>query len=420
MKKRSASTPAQLFPDAHGWVVRAGEQRVRASSVAEVVAMLPKNLRLGVWLPTRLLVSERLTLPPAPREELVAMAQIQLEKLLPYSADEFVFDLEEIEQTEEGAQLLALAVPYSALAQLVGPVREANAGPGAVGVFALQLARGMPSEGTSLVLWGEEESVFVLLCRGRRLLWLDSLSLPAVLPVQERDAAVTELARVLLGAELAGATSGRLERAQCALPEWESVLAAALPGVPLTGGEAAAAPETAGSWMPGQWATEATKQQRKAVWMERLQLGALAYMGLLAAGFGWLALQKSRLGKLDREIQELQPKVEISKSRQVRWKALEAALDPSRYLIEILHQVSKGIEASDIRITEFRMNDREFSFQAEAATYAQATEYVARLKRDSGLSAFKLDAPNPKILANNERAQFQVTGKTVAIAPSKK
>jgi hypothetical protein len=420
MKKRLASTSAQLFPDANGWVVRAGEQRVRAASVAEVVAMLPKNLRLEVWLPTRLLVSERLTLPPAPRDELVAMAQIQLEKLLPYSADEFVFDLEEVDQNDEGARVLALAVPFPALAQWAAPVREAQAGPAAVGVFAMQLARGLTSPGTSLVLWGEEGGVFVLLCEGGRLLWLDSLSLPAVLPASEREAAVAELLRILLGAELAGASNGRIERAHCGLSEWEAALTTALPGVPVKGGEPVAAGETAGSWMPVQWTAETTKQQRKEAWKDRLQLGALVYMGLLAAGFGWLALQKARLSKLDREIQELQPRVEVSKSRQVRWKALEAAVDPSRYLIEILHQVSKGIEASDIRITEFRMNDREFSFQAEAATYAQATEYVARLKRDSGLSAFKLDSPNPKILANNERAQFQVTGKTVAAGPTKR
>jgi hypothetical protein len=79
------------------------------------------------------------------------------------------------------------------------------------------------------------------------------------------------------------------------------------------------------------------------------------------------------------------------------------------------------MEGADIRITEFRMNDREFSFQAEASTYAQATEYVTRLKKESGLAAFKLDSPNPKILPNNERAQFQVTGKALAsAAPVKK
>jgi hypothetical protein len=59
MKKRSSGPPAQLFPDVNGWVIRSGDERVRAASVAEVVALLPKNLRLEVWLPTRLLVTRK-------------------------------------------------------------------------------------------------------------------------------------------------------------------------------------------------------------------------------------------------------------------------------------------------------------------------------------------------------------------------
>lgn len=421
MKNPKSGTLAQLFPDVDGWVVRAGEERVRSGSVAEVVSMLPKGIRLEAWLPSRLLVSERLLLPEAPRDELRAMAQIQLEKLLPYAADEFVFDLEHIDTTPEGEHLLAVAAPYPALAQWAAPVRDAGAGPVSVGVFALQLARGVTAPGTTLVIWGEEGSVFLLLARGGRLLWIDGLSLSAAPADSERDLAVAAVARALLGAELAGASSDRIEGVQCGLPAWESVVSAALPGVPVRAGVPVPSPQTLGSWMPDQWAREAAHQKRQAAWIDRVQVGAIAYMALLAAGFGWLAFQKSRLGKIDLEIQELHPKVEISKSRQTRWKALEAAIDPARYLIEILHQVSKGIDASDIRITEFRMNEREFSFQAEAATYAQATEYVARLKKETGLSAFKLDSPNPKILANNERAQFQVTGKALsAAAPSKK
>jgi hypothetical protein len=420
MKKKLAGTTAQLFPDDNGWVVRRGDDRVRAASVAEVMALLPKNLKVEAWLPSRLLVSERLLLPQAPREDLLAMAQIQLEKLLPYAADEFVFDLEEIEETSEGAQLLAVAASYQALVQWAAPIRDANAGPTALGIFAVQLARGVPSAGISLVIWAEEGDVFVLLSRSGRLLWMDSLSVPLNLTESDQEFAVTELSRALLGAELAGACSGKIDRVHCALPGWEKVAQQTLGNEVVISGGVTPDFQTSGNWMPSQWVQEAVKQRKQAAWTERIQLGAIAYMGCLALGFGWLALQKSKLGKVDREIQELQPKVDISKSRQGRWKAMEPAVDPSRYLIEVLHQVSKGIEAADIRITEFRMNDREFSFQAEAATYAQATEYVARLKKESGLAAFKMDAPNPKILPNNERAQFQVTGKTQAATVAKK
>ena len=111
--------------------------------------------------------------------------------------------------------------------------------------------------------------------------------------------------------------------------------------------------------------------------------------------------------------------VELSKSRQAKWTSLSAALDPSRYMIELLHQVTKVIGPADIRITEFQMGVREFGFSAEASSLGEAIEYVNRLKKEPELGAFKIDSPNPNLLPN-ERAQFRVTGKVDSPTASKR
>lgn len=192
----------------------------------------------------------------------------------------------------------------------------------------------------------------------------------------------------------------------------------ALPGVVIDETPVAPAPEISGNWLPVAWADEAASLTRKAQLIERLQWGAIGYAAVLAIGFCWLAFEKSRIAKLDRQISELQPQVEATKGRQTRWRNVEAAVDPSRYLVEVLHQTSKAIGNVDIRITEFQMNPKEFAFSAEAANVAEAIEYVGRLKKESELASFKVESPNPNILPN-DRAQFRVTGK-VDINASKK
>jgi hypothetical protein len=185
---------------------------------------------------------------------------------------------------------------------------------------------------------------------------------------------------------------------------------AALPEVPVEDAPVTAVSEISGNWVPASWQAEEQGRQKQGRFVNRLQWAFTAYAAALAVGFGWLALEKRKVGKIDLEIAELQPKVELSNARQTKWRALEAAVEPSRYLVEILHQIARSIGAADIRITEFQMNPREFAFSGEAANVAEAIEYVGRLRKEPELGGFKIDSPNPNILPN-ERAQFRVNGR---------
>ena len=340
------------------------------------------------------------------------MAQLQLEKLLPYTADDFVFDIEELGVVGEEAQILAMAVPFSELKQCAEPLRSLGMGPVAVGLYAVQLVRGLASKGNVLLLWQEGGHAFIAIASDGRLLWLEGLASDAGAP----DTA--EVQRFLLGAELSGALPERLDRACVGSREWARAVREALPEVAIEEGALEPRAEISGNWLPPMWAEEAAALSRKSRMMERLQWVAIGYAALLAGGFCWLAVEKSRIGKLDKQISELQPQVEATKGRQNRWRNLEAALEPSRYLIELLHQSAKAVGGVDIRITEFQMNPKEFAFSAEASNVAEAIEYVGRLKKETELAAFKIESPNPNILPN-ERAQFRVTGKVDINAPKK-
>lgn len=412
MKSRAGAPIVRFSPSPEGWRAQTSADSCVGTSIGDLVGKMPSHFRAELLVPSSSIVTEHLTLPRAPREDLVSMAQLQLEKLLPYTAEDFVFDIEELGFVGEEAQVLAIAVPLSELKICAEPLRSSKMGPIAVGVYAIQLARELASKGKVLAIWREGEHFFLLIASDGKLLWIERLAVESSVP----DAA--EVQRVLLGAELSGVLPERLDRAYVGGMECSNAIREALPGVEIE--EAALAPrhEISGNWLPAVWADEASALSRKSRMLERLQWAAIGYAALLAAGFCWLAFEKSRIAKLDQKISELQPQVDITKARQNRWKNLEPALEPSRYLIELLHQSSKAVAGVDIRITEFQMNPREFAFSAEASNVAEAIEYVGRLKKEGELASFKVDSPNPNILPN-ERAQFRVTGK-VDVNASKK
>ena len=333
------------------------------------------------------------------------MAQLQLEKLLPYSAEDFVFDLEELENTPDGISVLAAAAPLSELRAFGEPLRAAGLSPAAVGVYAIQLARKLEGAAVSLALWLECGKPFLLLASNCKLLWLESIG------TEDTPPQAGDISRALLGADLAGALPGAVERVACCPDAWCDAVRQVLPGVQIESGALEPAHDISGNWLPSAWAQEAAAISRGSILKERLQWAATAYLALVAAAFCWLAFQKAHLGKLDRQIAELKPVVDLANARQLQWRSLQPAIDPAHYLVEVLHQAAKTVNGADIRITEFQLNPKEFVFSGEAANVSEAIDYVARLKKETELSAYKLDSPNPNILPN-ERAQFRVTGKS--------
>ncbi|MEI6871616.1 MAG: pilus assembly protein PilM [Verrucomicrobiota bacterium] len=405
MKQPTSDSLITLFPAPQGWLARSDADTCIGASVTELCAQLPQRMQTALLLPSSAVITERLHLPQAPREDLLAMAQLQLEKLLPYTAEDFVFDLEELESTPDGISVLASAVPLSELRACGEPLRAAGLAPAAVGIYAIQLARTLPGKGVSLALWIECGKPFLLLASDCKLLWLENIATEDAVP-QAGD-----ISRALLGADLAGAIPGAVERVACCPDLWRDAVEQVLPGIRIEPGALEPSDSISGNWLPSTWAEEAAAITRGNTLKERLQWVATAYLALVAAAFCWLAFEKSHLGKLDRQIAELKPVVDLANARQLQWRSLEAAIDPAHYLVEVLHQAAKTVNGADIRITEFQLNPKEFAFSGEAANVSEAIEYVARLKKEAELAAYKLDSPNPNILPN-ERAQFRVTGKT--------
>ncbi len=404
---------ARLMPGPIGWRLSLPlggmEEGTEARALCEG---LGSGVPVEVLLPSSSLVLERLQLPVAEEADLHSMAQLQLEKLLPYASEEFVFDLQKTGRREgegesEQLELSALSVSQMALEAACREVREMGRGPVNLGVYSWQLADALRDEtGVVCLIWEEFKQPFVALVEKGVLLWLEGL------PAVEPEWVELEVSKAILGAELAGVP---VEVARVKISSecggWAPGVRRALPGVPIEEGELGVAEEVRGRWMPLEWAREEEgRAKRQALW-EKMQWVGLAYLLALTLGFGWLALQKSGLRRLDAQLAELQPEVEASKASQNRWTQLQPAIDPSRFLVEILAIIQGAIGPADIKITEFKMGVRDFSVAGEAASLAEAIEYASRLRKDPGFAGFQIQSPNPNILPN-ERAQFRILAKS--------
>ena len=76
---------------------------------------------LVLGLPLAAVLAQRFRLPTVDPAEFPEMIRIQIEKALPFSADEVTTDFEVIEQTESGSVVSAVAIRNEQLAEIAAP-----------------------------------------------------------------------------------------------------------------------------------------------------------------------------------------------------------------------------------------------------------------------------------------------------------
>lgn len=154
--------------------------------------------------------------------------------------------------------------------------------------------------------------------------------------------------------------------------------------------------------------TAASGRRRSRQWVRLL---AAAYLVVLAFLLGdCLRLLWTR-HQLEREAAKNRPAVETLKRASDQWLALEDAIEPRHYPLEILYHCVQKLPSSGVRLVTYSLEDGNVLLEGEAKTASLAFEYVESLKKDSDLVAYAWGLPSPKLLPNNS-AQFMITGKS--------
>lgn len=404
MRKPGADA-AQITPTPGGWRLHPGVgPALSEPTLPELVPHIPAAAHVSLSLPAHAALLERLTLPAIDREELTGMIQLHLEKTLPYPVEEVTSGFEIIRQTESETTLLSFAVHGPVLQQLCQPLRDAERVPSHLSLFALDVAPHLPTGQRIAAVWAEHEHLVIAIYEEGKLSWAYSLLGLDV------DTLQSDLPPLLLTAEVEGVPTNVESVALASDCEAFREPLREIFGVPV--GLLAVEnvlPRREINLLPPDWASAANQQERRERLQQRLMMGALVYLLLIAVAFVFLAYTKHRLRGIEVELARTQPLVAATKMQQERLLAMAPALDRSYYAVEQLYLVNRN-RPPDARINQFNSAPDQFTVKGEAPDAGQAIEFAEKLRGEKELADYKFESAPPKIVSK-DKAQFSIFAK---------
>jgi hypothetical protein len=399
------------MPGPHGWnLLRSADQNgswdVRlVSNLQEAVPLLRAEDHLVLGLPLTAVLTQRFHLPTVDPAEFPEMVRIQIEKALPFSADEVTTDFEVIEQNESGSVVSAIAVRNEQLAQLAAPLLDSGHIPSQVTVYASQRATTHAPEGPALLIYPEGEQLVSAVTENGKV------SLTRTLDGIEPEHLQSELPQLTLSAELQGIPSAFpnvfLDESCYELRDTVENILTSRPA--LVGVETPPARSKL-NLLPQSWRDRRIALARRGEWQKRLLWAGGVYAGLFLLALLYLGFTKFQTSRLDRAIAQDAPKIEFVRSAEANWKSLAPAIDNRYYPVEILLRLYESLPSQDVRITTYNQSARQISVDGEANTAALAYQFADKVKKSPQLQIFQFSMADPRILPNGH-AQFRLEGR---------
>ena len=402
----AGASRALLTPSAEGWLLHWGDDPPQAmATLVEAAAVLPAGLPVNLALPCQMLVLERFTLPATERDELAGMVRLQSEKSLPFPIEDVSIDFVHAATGAQESTVLAISAPHAALDALCQPLRERGIALQRLTPFVLHVAAACPVEETVLVIYEEQGELVVAIAESGHLSWTH------VLGATDVDRLAAALPQLLLPAMMEG-VSTTFSRVYLARDSWSLEPALrdffGLSVDPLP--SAAATLDAPINLAPPSWQAQEEQARRAKNRRQQLLIVAALYLLAAAGAIFYLAVLERNARSLEAQFAAVRPKLELIQTRKARSNALAAAIDPSRYTVELLFLLLRGLPTDEVRITEFDQTLDGWRIVGEAPSANLAIDYVARIKEDKDLSAYQVNAPPPQLLPN-EHAQFTLFGK---------
>jgi len=381
------------------WSVR------KLQTLDEAVPLLSATDDFILGLPVTAVLAQRFRLPTVDPAEFPEMIRIQIEKVLPYSADEVTTDFELIEQNESESVVSAVAIRNEQLAEIAGPLLENGYIPRQVTVYAAQRASTHAPKGNAVLVYPEGETLVYAMTENGKL------SLARAFESANGDQLHMELPQLRLSAELQGinASSPSVLLDESCYQLRDTVQEILASSTEIVGIELPPAPVKL-NLLPESWRRRRSQLIKQAEWRKRLIWAGSAYAGLLFLLLVYLGLMRFQVGRLDRQIAQDAPETEFVRTTEAHWKALAPAIDSRYYPVEILLHLFESLPSPDVRITAYNQSARQISVDGEANTAALAYEFIEKIKKNPELRVFQFDMAAPRILPN-DHAQFRLEGK---------
>src|ERR1044071_5240811 len=173
------------------WTVR------KLQTLEEAVPLLSANDEFVLGLPVSVVIAQRFRLPSIDPAEFPEMIRLQIEKLLPFPADEVTSDFELIAQNESESVVSAIAIRNEQLADVASPLLDRGYIPRQVTVYAAQRASTYAPKGNAVLIYPEGEMLVYAMTENGKLSLARAIE-------RNGDQLQMELPQLRLSAELQG------------------------------------------------------------------------------------------------------------------------------------------------------------------------------------------------------------------------
>src|SRR5213082_459205 len=245
------------------------------------------------------------------------MLRIQIEKLLPFSADEVTTDFELIEQNESESVVSAVAIRNEQLAEMASPLLERGYIPRQITVYAAQRASTHAPNGSAVLIYPEGETLVYAMTENGKL------SLARVFEGGNGAQLQIELPQLRLSAELQGidASSPNVLLDETCYELRDTVEGILSSPTEIVGIELPPAPVKL-NLLPESWRRRRLQLIRQGEWRRRLIWAGGAYAGFLLVLLAYHAYVRLEIGRLDGRIAHDAPQTEFVRTAEANWKAL--------------------------------------------------------------------------------------------------
>ena len=403
MRSSAAASPREAAAGSAGqngsWNVR------KLQTLGEAVPLLSATDDFVLGLPVSAVLAQRFRLPSVDPAEFPEMIRIQIEKVLPFSAEDVTTDFEVIEQDENESVVSAVAIRNEQLAEIAAPLLDRGFIPRQVTVYAAQRASTYAPKGNALLIYPEGEMLVYAMTENGKL------SLARVFENGNGEQLQLELPQLRMSAELQGinASSPNVLLDESYYQMRDIVEGILCSPTEIVGIELPPAAVKL-NLLPESWRRRRSQSIRQSEWRKRLVWIGGAYVALLFLLFAYLGLLRFQIGRLDSRIAQDAPGTQFVRATEANWKALAPAIDARYYPVEILLHLFESLPSPEVRITTYNQSARQIAVDGEANTTALAYQFIEKIKKNPDLRVFQFDMAAPRILPN-DHAQFRLEGK---------
>jgi len=403
LRSSTAASPREAVAGSAGqngsWNVR------KLQTLGEAVPLLSATDDFVLGLPVAAVLAQRFRLPSVDPAEFPEMIRIQIEKVLPFSAEDVTTDFEVIEQDENESVVSAVAIRNEQLAELAAPLLDRGFIPRQVTVYAAQRASTYAPKGNALLIYPEGEALVYAVTENGKL------SLTRVFENGNGEQLQVELPQLRMSAELQGINASS---PNVLLDESYYQMRDTVQGILASPTEIVSVELPPASiklnLLPESWRRRRSQLIRQTEWRKRLLWIGGAYVGLLFLLFAYLGLLRFQIGRIDTRIAQAAPGTQFVRATEANWKALAPAIDARYYPVEILLHIFESLPSPEVRITAYNQSARQVSIDGEANTAALAYQFIEKIKKNPDLRVFQFEMAAPRILPN-DHAQFRLEGK---------